>query len=91
MHWSGFEIGPIRMSETCQNSSGQVKCRYMVIWQTSQFFYCNLKLGLLKSRRDSWQSGRSHADTDEDDVSLAGELQDAVGRTVCLVFAVFVR
>ena len=50
----------------------------MVSRWTSQFFYCNLKLGLLgiiKSRRDSWQSGTSHADTDEDDVSLAGVLQ----------------
>ena len=31
----------------------------------------------LKSQKDSWQSGTSHADTDEDDVSLAGVLQDA--------------
>ena len=79
--YTGFEIGPIRVSETCQNSSGQVKCRYMVIRWTSQFFDCNLKLGLLKSRKDSWQSGMSHADTGEDDVSLAGVLQDAVGHT----------
>ena len=68
----GFEIGPIRVSETCQNSSGQVKCRYMVIRRTCQFCYGNLKLGLLKSQR---QFGTSHADTDEDDVSLAGALQ----------------
>ena len=47
----------------------------MVIRRTSQFFDCNLKLGLLKLRRDSWQCGTSHADTDEDDVSLAGVLQ----------------
>ena len=51
----------------------------------------NLKLGLVKSRKDSWQSGTSHADTDEDDVSLAGVLQDAVGRTVRCVFAVLGR
>ena len=56
-------------------------------------FDCNLKLGLLKSRRDSWQCGTSHADTDEDDdiVSLAGVLQDAVGHAVCCVFTVFWR
>ena len=30
-------------------------------------FDCNLKLGLLRSRRDSWQCGTSHAE--EDDVS----------------------
>ena len=79
------------MSETCQNSSGHVKCQYMVIRRTCQCFGCNLKLGLVKSRKDSWQSGTSHADTDEDDVSLAGVLQDAVGRTVCGVFAFFGR
>ena len=87
----GFEIGPIRLSETCQNISGQVKCPYMVIRRTSQFFDCNLKLGLLKSRRDNWQCGTSHGDTDEDDVSLAGVLQDAVGCVVCCVFAIFGR
>ena len=58
------------MSETCQNSSGLVKCRYMSI-----FLHGNLKLGLLKSQRDSWQFATSHADTDKDDVSLAGALQ----------------
>ena len=52
-------------------------------------FDCNLKLGLLRSRRDSWQCGTSHAE--EDDVSLAGVLQDAVGRAVCCLFAVFER
>ena len=75
---------PIRLSETCQHLSGQVKCPFMVIQRTSQFFYCNLKLGLLESRRDSWQCGMSHADTDEDGVPLAGVLQDAVGRAVGL-------
>ena len=84
---SGFEIGPIRLSETCQNVSGQVKC--LVIRRSSIFFDSNLKLGLLMSRRDHWQCGTSHADTDENDVSLAGVLQDAVGRVVCCVFAPF--
>ena len=37
LSWSGFEIGPIRVSEKCQNLSGQVKCRHTVIWRTSQF------------------------------------------------------
>ena len=87
----GFQIVPIRLSETCQNWSGQVKCPYMVIRQTSQFFDRNLKLGLLKSRRDSWQCGTSNADTVEDDVSLAGVLHVAVGRAVCCVFGVFGR
>ena len=44
-----------------------------------------------KSRRDSWQFGMSHADTDEDDVSLACVLKNAVGRAVCCVFTVFGR
>ena len=57
----------------------------------SNFFYCNLKLGSLKSQRDSWQCGTSQTDIDEDDVSLADVLQDAVGRAVCCVFAVFER
>ena len=48
---------------------------YMVIRRTCQFFDCNLKLGLLRSRRDSWQCGTSRAGTDADDVSLAGVLQ----------------
>ena len=54
-------------------------------------FDCNLKLGLLKSRSDSWQCGTSNEDTDEDDVPLAGVLQDAVGHAVCCVFTVFGR
>ena len=82
---------PIRLSETCHNFSGQVKCPYMVIRRTSPFFDRNLKLGLLKSRRDSWQCGTSHADTDEDDVSLAGGLQDAVGRRFWAIIHVFFR
>ena len=57
-------------------------CPYMVIRRTSPFFDFNLKLGLLTSRRDSWQCGTSNADTDEADVSLAGVLQDAVGCAV---------
>ena len=40
-------------------------------------FFCNLQLGLPKLQED-----RSHADIDQDDVSLAGMLQDAVGRAV---------
>ena len=39
-------------------------------------FFCNLQLGLLKLQ------DTSHADIDQDDVSLAGVLQDAVGRAV---------
>ena len=35
---AGFEIRPIRLSETCQNISGQVKCPYMVIRRISPFF-----------------------------------------------------
>ena len=81
---AGFEIVPIRLSETCHNFSGQVKCPYLVIRRTSPFFDCNLKLGLLKSRRDSWQCGTSQADTDEADVSLAGVMQDAVGWAVAV-------
>ena len=86
---AGFKMVPIRLSETCQTLYGQVKCPYLVIQRTSQFFYCNLKLGLLKSRRDSWQCGTSHAETDEDGVPLAGVLQDAVGRAVCCLFRRF--
>ena len=89
----GFEIGPIRLSKTCQNLSGKSNVGpHMVIRRTSPF-YCNLKLGLLKSRRDSYQCGTSHVDTDDDDVSLAGVLQDAVGRAVSVwcVFPVYLR
>ena len=81
---SGFEIGPIRLSETCQNISGQVKCPYMVIRRTSQFFYCNLKLSLLKLQEET--AGTFHAAIDQDDVSLAGVLQGAVGRHGLLLF-----
>ena len=49
----GFKIGPIHLSETCHNFSGQVKCPYMVIRRTSLFFVYNLRLGLLKSRKDA--------------------------------------
>ena len=52
-------------------------------------FYCNLKLGLLKLQEET--AGTSHADIDQDDVSLAGVLQDAVGRAVCLFHPVFTR
>ena len=49
-------------------------------------FYCNLKLGLLKLQEET--AGTSHADIDQDDVSLAdsGVLQDSVGRAVCYCF-----
>ena len=47
---------------------------YMVIRRTSQLFDCNLKLDLLKSRKET---AGSVADTDEADVSLAGVLQGA--------------
>ena len=46
--------------------------------------YCNLKLGLLKLLKET--AGTSHADIDQDDVSLAGVLQGAVGRAVCYCF-----
>ena len=59
----------------------EVKCPYMVIRRTSPFFYCNLKLGLLKLQEET--AGTSHADIDQDNVSLAGVLQGAVGRAVC--------
>ena len=39
--------------------------------------FCNLQLGLLKLQED-----KSCEDIDQDDVSLAGVLQDAVGRAV---------
>ena len=39
---AGFEIVPIRVSETCQNLSGHVKCPCMVIRWTCPFFaICN--------------------------------------------------
>ena len=39
---TGFEIVPIRVSETCQNLSGHVKCPCMVIRWTCPFFAtCN--------------------------------------------------
>ena len=46
--------------------------------------YCNLKLGLLKTLQET--VGSSHADIDQDDISLAGVLQGAVGRAVCYCF-----
>ena len=89
---SGFEIRPIRLSDTCQHISGQVKCSYMVIRRTSPHFFCNLKLGLLKLQEET--VGSSHADLDQDDVFLAGSgvLQGSVGRAVCYCFTpVFAR
>ena len=87
-----MEIRPIRLSETCQNICGQVKCPYGYPADKSSF-YCNLKLGLLKTLQEE-TAGTSHADIDHDDVSLAGvlscwraarcsTLQHAVGRAVC--------
>ena len=48
-------------------------------------FYCNLKLGLLKLQEET--AGTSHADIDQDDVSLAGSgvLQGSVGRAVLII------
>ena len=57
----------------------------MVIRRTSQFFFYNLKLGLLKSQKET---AGSVADTHEDDVSLAHVLRDALGLAVCSVFVV---
>ena len=39
-------------------------------------FYCNLKLGLVKLQEET--VGSSHADIDQDDVSLAGSGVEAV-------------
>ena len=55
-------------------------------------FCCNLKLGLLKLQEET--VGSSHADIPiyQDDVSLTGVLQGAVGRAVCYCFTpVFAR
>ena len=53
-------------------------------------FYCNLKLVSLKLQEET--VGLSPADIDQDDVSLPGMLQGAVGRTVCYCFTpVFAR
>ena len=63
--------------------SGQVKCPYG--YPADKFILdCNLKLGLLKLQEET--AGTSHADIDQDDVSLAGMLQGAVGRAVCYCF-----
>ena len=49
----------------------------------TSIFYCNLKkLGLLSKLQEE-TVGSSHADIDQDDVSLAGVLQGAVGRAIC--------
>ena len=40
----GFEIVPIRVSETCQNLSGHVKCPCMVIRWTCPFFQLATRL-----------------------------------------------
>ena len=67
---------PIRVSETCQNLSGHVKCPCMVIRWTCPLC-CNLQLGLLELQEQMPQ-----ADINQDNVSLAGVLQGAVGRAV---------
>ena len=72
---TGFEIVPIRVSETCQNLSGHVKCQGMLIRWTCPFFAtCKVLLEL--------QEETPQADIDQDNVSLAGVLQGAVGRAV---------
>ena len=66
---SGFEIVPIRVSETCQNLSGHVKCPCMVIRWTCPFFAtCKVLLELQETPQ---------ADIDQHNVSLAGVLQVA--------------
>ena len=66
---------PIRVSETCQNLSGHVKCPCMVIRWTCPFFAtCKVLLEL--------QEETPQADIDQDNVYLAGVLQGAVGRAV---------
>ena len=74
---AGFEIVPIRVSETCQNLSGHVKCPCMVIRWTCPFFATCNYLGLLELQEETPQ-----ADINQDNVSLAGVLQGAVGRAV---------
>ena len=64
---------PIRVSETCQNISGHVKCPCMVIRRTCQFLQLATRLT---------EVTRRHADIDQEDVSLAGVLQGAVGSAV---------
>ena len=75
--YPGFEIVPIRVSETCQNPSGHVKCPCMVIRWTCPFFATCKVLGLLELQEETPQ-----ADINQDNVSLAGVLQGAVGRAV---------
>ena len=59
-HYTGFEIVPIRLSETCQNISGQVKCPYMVIRRTSPLLL-QLETSLTEiTRRDSWRVSCRH-------------------------------
>ena len=49
----GFEIRLIRLSETCQNISRQVKCPYMVI-RGQVHFLLQLENRLTEVTRDSW-------------------------------------
>ena len=46
-------------------------------YQADRSIFCNLQLGLLKLQEDTPQ-----ADIDQEDVSLAGVLQGAVGSAV---------
>ena len=50
---SGLGSNTRLLSKRTRLFSGQVKCLYMVIRRTSQFFYCNLKFGFLKSRKET--------------------------------------
>ena len=60
MATAGFKVVPIRLSETCQNISGQVKCPFMVIPWTSPFLL-QLETRLTEiTRRDSWHVPGSH-------------------------------
>ena len=60
----------------------QLKCPFMVCRRTSSFLQLEITLNIFKLNLRDEIAGTSHADTDQDDVSLAGVLQDAVGRTV---------
>ena len=76
-YYAGFEIVPIRVSETCQNLSGHV-CQMSVHgYPVDMSIFCNLQLGLLELQEETPQ-----ADKNQDNVSLAGVLQGAVGRAV---------
>ena len=54
-------------------------------------FLLQLKIRLTEVTKRQLAVWHVHAETDEDGVPLAGVLQDAVGRAVCCLFAVFGR